>query len=128
MSKVIRQSRQRDAILNQISDRTDHPTAEMLYLELKGDMPNLSLATVYRNLSQLESWGDVQRVSNEGSTRYDFNTTPHSHFICTRCGAVSDIDCDVEAVHEAGRKGFGGDVERCVTTFYGVCPKCKKTN
>lgn len=128
MSKMVRQSKQRDAILNQLTDRGDHPTAEMLYLELKGNMPNLSLATVYRNLTQLESWGEIQRVGTEGSTRYDFNTAPHSHFICTECGAVIDIDCDVDAILEAGQGNFDGTVTRCVTSFYGLCPKCKKQN
>ena len=45
---LTKRSRQREAILSELCGRTDHPTAEELYLSLKEEMPNLSLGTVYR--------------------------------------------------------------------------------
>ena len=42
---LIKRSRQREAILSELCGRTDHPTAEELYLSLKEELPNLSLGT-----------------------------------------------------------------------------------
>ena len=49
----IRYYKQRVLILNNLKNRYDHPTAEMIYQDLKVDYPHLSLGTVYRNLNQL---------------------------------------------------------------------------
>lgn len=121
---MIKYSRQREAIKNKLIGRTDHPTAETLYAELKAEMPNLSVATVYRNLNQLEQWGEINRINVEGATRFDPNTDPHSHFFCRRCGAVIDMpDEDIE-IRRIAQAGFGGRIELSTSHFYGVCPKC----
>ena len=120
-----RHSKQREAILGQLAAHCDHPTAETLYAELKESMPSLSLATVYRNLKQLEDWGDVVSVVTDGARRYDYNTEPHSHFFCRECGAVIDYMTGAEEILEIGRRNFAGIVETCSSNFYGICPDCK---
>ena len=40
-------------------------------------MPNLSIATVYRNLKQLEGMGEISTIITDGATRYDYNVKPH---------------------------------------------------
>lgn len=117
-------SRQREAIKNQLSCRYDHPTAETLYSELKETIPNLSIATVYRNLKQLEEWGEVVAITTDGATRYDANTHPHSHFFCRSCGSVIDLDCDNSEILEIGRRAGLHGVEGCSANFYGVCSDC----
>lgn len=121
-----RHSRKRDAILNQLSDRYDHPTAETLYAELKDAIPDLSLATVYRNLKQLEEWGELISITTEGATRFDRNVRPHSHFFCRKCGSVKDLDNDNEAILAIGQQNYAGLIENCASNFYGVCPECLK--
>jgi len=120
---MVKYSRQREAIKNQLCGRTDHPTAETLYAELKAEYPNLSVATVYRNLNQLESWGEINRITMDGATRFDPNTEPHSHFFCRKCGAVLDMPED-SAAKAFAQQGFGGSIEHCTSNFYGVCPEC----
>ena len=112
---MIKYSKQRQAIKDQLSNRGDHPTAETLYSELKTNMPNLSIATVYRNLKQLIT---------DGATRYDYNVKPHAHFFCNRCGAVLDIDTDKEQIVKIGQDSFTGSIEGCEVKFYGLCPDC----
>jgi Fe2+ or Zn2+ uptake regulation protein len=56
---MIRHSKQRDAIFDNLCSRYDHPTAEDIYFSLKPKIPALSLATVYRNLSQLVEDGKI---------------------------------------------------------------------
>jgi len=117
-------SKQRDAIYRKVCGREDHPTAETLYNELKEEIPNISLATVYRNLKQLESWGQISTVVSDGATRYDHNPEPHSHFFCTECGAVMNLDDDHERIVKLAQEGFEGKILGCYSNYYGICPAC----
>ena len=63
---MIKKSRQREAILQCLVNRYDHPTAETVYLSIKDDFPNISLGTVYRNLSLLSDIGEIRKLSNFG--------------------------------------------------------------
>ena len=47
--KAIKYSRQRECIKTCLMNRTDHPTADALYLSIRSEFPNISLGTVYRN-------------------------------------------------------------------------------
>ena len=58
----MRYSRQRENILRQMRQRYDHPTAYMVFEDLKPAMPKLSLGTVYRNLNQLTDAGELKRI------------------------------------------------------------------
>ena len=83
MEKRARYSRQREAILNYLKGTTAHPTAEQIYSDLKGDYPELSLATVYRNLGYLLNNGEIMKINIEGTTvRYDYTTNCHYHLVC----------------------------------------------
>ena len=55
-------SRQRESIKENLMNRYDHPTAETVYLDVKKDYPNISLGTVYRNLSLLSEIGEIQKI------------------------------------------------------------------
>lgn len=62
---MIKYSRQRESIVNFLASRTDHPTAETIYQNIKKEFPNISLGTVYRNLSLLEEIGEIIKISTE---------------------------------------------------------------
>ena len=40
---MIKYSRQRESIVNFLASRTDHPTAETIYQNIKKEFPNISL-------------------------------------------------------------------------------------
>ena len=128
MPVALKHSRQRDAILAMLRSRYDHPTAEQLYTDLKTDFPKLSLGTVYRNLSLLESLGEVVRISADGTCdRFDGNAHNHYHFACECCGRIDDVPIPVnstleQAVHDA----LGAKVNRQSAIFFGLCKKCLK--
>ena len=70
--KVIKYSRQREAIVKFLEERKDHPTAEVIYENVRMEYPNISLGTVYRNLKLLEELGMVKRVTSLNNVeRYD---------------------------------------------------------
>mgnify|MGYP002508949082 CR=1 FL=1 len=125
---LVKHSKQRDAILENLCSRYDHPTAEDLYLSLKPKIPALSLATVYRNLALLESMGDVVKIStNADSDRFDGNVNNHYHFACIGCGGVSDVDMPVnDSIEDKVAELTKADVKTHSLIFYGTCEKCKK--
>lgn len=86
-------SRQRELILNEVMNSHIHPTADIIYTNLKKDNPGLSLGTVYRNLSQLTEHGYISKLSipNE-SDRFDKNVQPHAHLVCDKCNNIFDIE------------------------------------
>ena len=89
---TVKYSRQREAIKNFLMSRKDHPTAEVVYEHVLKAFPNMSLGTVYRNLSFLVDNGQAVKVPCEdGSVHFDGNVMPHYHFQCTECGADSSV-------------------------------------
>lgn len=127
MEKAIRYSKKREAILSAIRSTQVHPTAEWVYQTLKPAHPDLSLGTVYRNLSFFMKQGTIKSVGVvNGQERFDGRVMPHSHFICKRCGAVHDLP-QPEVLADVDRnvsEQYGFSVERCELTFYGLCSDC----
>lgn len=128
MEKVIKYSRQREAIKDMLCNRYDHPTAEQLYSDLKPDYPKLSLGTVYRNLSLLVNMGEAIRIStNSESERYDGNVHNHYHMACTKCGSVIDVDLPVnDALESLAEEVTNAEIKTHSLIFYGICKNCKK--
>lgn len=131
MPRTTRYSKKREAILAAIRSTDCHPSAEWVYRALKPSHPDLSMGTVYRNLTFFRETGDIQSVGViQGQERFDGITAPHSHFICTRCGAVMDllqVDLDSDMDRGVGEQ-YGFAVDRHELTFYGTCPKCMQNN
>lgn len=128
MEKAIRYSKKREAILRAIRSTSAHPTAEWIYQTIKPDHPDLSLGTVYRNLLFFQQQGTVQSVGVvNGQEHFDWNTQPHSHFVCQNCGAILDLhEIDVDSqMEEAVSAQYEFVVQRHELTFYGVCKECQ---
>ena len=128
MEKRQNYSRKRDAILNTVRHTTTHPSAEWVYHQLKPLYPDLSLATVYRNLAQFKKDGIIVSVGTvNGQEHFDGDITPHHHFICKKCGCILDIPGPSTAAIDAlfTLKHTALTVERCEVTYYGLCRQCK---
>lgn len=124
----IRRSRQRDAIMTYLRSRTDHPSAEQIYENVKLVMPNISLGTVYRNLSLLNELGEVRTIyAGTGADHFDANVAPHDHFICRNCYSIQDLPHVSRGLPEdLTSEGFTGTVEESFTYYYGLCTVCKQ--
>lgn len=125
---TIKYSRQRDAIKTFLVSRKDHPTAEVVYNNVRKDIPNISLGTVYRNLALLVQMGEAIKVPTpDGSDHFDGCVMPHYHFICNQCNCVMDLDMpDISIINDAASKNFSGTIEGHSTYFYGKCEKCSQ--
>ncbi len=123
-----KQFKKRSAILSCLQGTHAHPSAEMIHEMLKAEYPDISLATVYRNLSLFKSQGLVQSLGTvNGIERFDAVTAPHVHFMCTGCGCVLDLP-EVElplALGQQAERAAGCHVESCQLTFTGLCGSCQ---
>lgn len=123
---TLKRSRQREAIVSFLKNRKDHPTADAVYQEIRQDIPNISLGTVYRNLSLLADRGDILRLSCDGKVdRFDADITPHYHFICKNCGCVKDIIIPYnKTMDNLAESNFDGTITSHSLLFEGYCKEC----
>ena len=129
MAQTRKHSRKRDAILECIRSTDCHPTADWIFSQLKPVIPDLSLGTVYRNLTMFKEEGLIQSVGVvNGLERFDRTVEPHIHLVCTNCGSVTDVH-DMELppafCHEAEEKAHAS-VSGWNLQLYGVCKDCKE--
>lgn len=119
-------SRQREEVLDQLRMHKDHPTADVIFSELRGRDPSISLATVYRNLKLLSELGEIRKLSFvSGADRFDPTVSPHYHFVCERCGRVLDLPMQVAEGLDAEAQDFvSGRVTGHDLVFRGVCGQC----
>ena len=123
---TLKYSRQRESIKEFLITRKDHPTADVVYENMKKIYPNISLGTVYRNLSLLSDIGEIQKLSSFGGADHFYGcVTPHCHFMCQKCGQILDLDMDdmSDLVTKASEK-FSEKITGYDLRFFGICEKC----
>ena len=123
-----KQFKKRNAILNCLMNTDTHPSAEMVHQMLQETNPDISQATVYRNLALFKKQGQIISVGTvNGAERFDANTAPHVHFICTGCDSVLDMHQITvpTALSNEVEKSTGCHVASCQLTFTGLCDKCQ---
>lgn len=85
-------TRQRVEVYRSLRDAGRHPTAEDVYSSVRGVLPNISLATVYKALDALVESGVADKLPTQGgSARFDARRDGHYHLRCTRSGRVEDL-------------------------------------
>ena len=123
---AIKYSKQREEIKHYLKMRKDHPTADQIYAAMREKMPNISLGTVYRNLTVLADNGEILRLRiGDCADHFDYDTSLHYHFVCDKCGAVSDLKMkSIDSVMNSASEDFAGKIEGYSIYFYGTCEKC----
>ena len=108
--------------------RKDHPTADVVYMNVRQEYPNISLGTVYRNLTLLADMGEILRLRvGDGVDHFDADTSKHYHFICNECNQVIDLEMDnIDDIVDIAGKNFDGEIQGHVTYFHGICADCQK--
>ena len=128
MERSTKQFRKRNAILEVLRGTDTHPSAVMVHVMLRSEHPDISLATVYRNLAWFKNQGMIQSVATvRGIERFDANTDPHVHFICSGCDAVMDLH-QIEVPLALGEQCTDCRIDSCQLTFTGLCGNCQKAN
>jgi Fur family peroxide stress response transcriptional regulator len=119
---------QRLAIIEQLKLRKDHPSAEMIFNELKGDYPSLTLVTVYNTLQKLESQGLCHKINPlHSSARYDGNIAEHHHVICNNCHTIVDVHDASISIEPPEWMYKEFKVLNHSINFYGLCVVCQES-
>lgn len=121
--KGVQPSHQRIRIYEALAGTKAHPSADALHRELSPEMPTLSRTTVYSTLDLFGEKGIVQRLPLSGSElRYDADLSPHVHFRCRSCGAVSDLPGLRAPPPPKAPRGYR--IESSQFFAEGLCPSC----
>jgi len=123
-------TRQRRVILEELRKLTCHPTAEELHWLVRQKLPQISIATVYRNLEILSEQGMVWKMEVAGTQRrFDGSTANHYHIRCSVCGRMEDVHMELVAdIEKAAREASGYAVLSHRVEFTGICPDCAGQN
>jgi Fur family peroxide stress response transcriptional regulator len=122
----VKLTHQRLEIFRELAASEEHPSADAIFRAVQQRMPTVSVDTVYRTLWMLHDLGLVTTLGPlRDGLRFDANIDQHHHFVCVRCGLVSDFEsADLntlripEAVHELG------SIAAAHVEVRGVCAKC----
>ena len=121
----VKPSMQRMAVMEYLLDHRTHPTADEIYLALHRKMPTLSKTTVYNTLKILTGKGAaLQLTIDEKNCCFDADTTPHAHFLCTRCGKVYDMVLNNQHLEGNAIIPNGFQPEEVQLYFRGCCQEC----
>ncbi len=124
-----RNTMQKRVVFDIFNSMHNHPSAGMVYDEVHIKYPDISRATVYRLLAEAADEGKILRIKiNSSPDRYDFTLRPHYHILCRKCGAVADVDVDIDSsmIPDRAKAYEGFTVEDCHIEFTGLCAECKK--
>lgn len=91
--KGLKATTQRIVIYETLLSDHSHPSAEIIYDQIKLNHPTISLATVHKTLETLVEFGLAQKVSTkEGTFRYDGKTEDHHHIVIEGTNEIIDFD------------------------------------
>jgi Fur family transcriptional regulator, peroxide stress response regulator len=126
----VKLTQQRLEIFKEVAGTESHPDAETIFRHVRKKMPTISMDTVYRTMWLLNDLGLVNTVRSTGKRiRFDANTDPHHHFVCTKCGATIDFDCDsCSGVEVPDTVKKLGSVATAHLEFRGLCSRCLGKN
>jgi Fur family ferric uptake transcriptional regulator len=117
----------RRAVLGAL-DAMAHKSAEQVFEAVSQGLPTTSIQSVHNILTDLTAAGLIRRIEPAGSAalyerRVDDN---HHHVVCSRCGAVADVDCVVgHAPCLTPSSSAGFTINTAEVTFWGLCPDCQ---
>ncbi|MCU1477840.1 MAG: ferric uptake regulator, Fur family [Subtercola sp.] len=125
----LRVTTQRLAVLEALTE-FPHADTDTVHQRVRLSQPDITLQSVYVVLAALTEAGLIRRIEPAGSpARYERRIGDnHHHAICTRCGAVQDVDCAVgEAPCLEPSEAGGFVIQTAEVTYWGLCPACQSS-
>ena len=117
---------QRQIILDAIKALGLHVSAEQIYGYVAQKHPNVSKATIYRNLNQMAESCELMNIGDfNNSIHYDYNCHEHYHLLCKDCKQIFDVYGDYSDIINKHVKTDGFDIIDYRLTFSGLCWDCK---
>jgi len=123
-----RLTKQRLAVLDVLRSTTSHPDAYWIYEQVRQDIPNVSLGTIYRSLNVLCDLDLIRELTFGGQySRYDGNASNHGHVTCLRCGRIVDVTATQRDgyLSRSAEDESGFLIKNVRLEFEGICPECQ---
>lgn len=121
----MKQTRQKQTILETVQRMKTHPTADDVYKEICKQNQDVGIATVYRNLNAFAEKGLLRKVTlPNAADRFDYRLDSHEHFLCKSCGKLQDVEVQVEITPT--QKALCYDSYSLI--LFGLCEDCAKKN
>lgn len=119
---------QRRVIFEAVLDHADHPTADDVYEDVRGRLPDISRTTVYRVLETLVRLGVIGKPPSPGSAaRYDKSVDRHHHLVCVHCERTMDLDdLSLNRLKIPDTRRLGFTIADYSVHFMGVCQACRR--
>ena len=119
---------QRRAVVTALDACGPFPTVQQLQENVRKTQPDVSLDTIYRNLTLLTDLGIVHEIHRTSGNVYELVKPGHHHhhLICTECGKTECIDiCPMNKIYEKEAEKRGFLVTGHIFEFYGICWSCR---
>ncbi len=127
--KGLRNTQQRDRIINAFLSAERNITAEDLHNMVKKKYTEIGFATVHRNLKLMCECGIAEEIKiGTQKARYEqkYGHKHHDHLICTKCGRFTEVNDErIEKLQEKLAEVHGFQPLRHKLEIYGVCSRCK---
>jgi Fur family ferric uptake transcriptional regulator len=124
----LRATAARVAVLQVLTEATDHPRVDQVIERVRGTGMAISTQATYDVCEALRRAALAQRIEIAGGpVRYEARAGDnHHHLACRSCGAVVDVDCATEAAPCLTPTELSGFVvDEAEVTYWGLCPTCQ---
>lgn len=127
--KGLRNTRQREEILDAFLAADKHITVEELFNTIKMKNPGIGYATVHRNVSLLYECGLADEIKiGKQKARYEpkFGHQHHDHLICLKCERFIEVnDNKIEKLQDKLAQANDFIPVKHKLEIYGMCKKCR---
>ncbi|HBE04293.1 MAG TPA: transcriptional repressor [Spirochaetia bacterium] len=125
-AKKIKPSRYRLHILKYLHEKKNHPSADVIYRDIKSQYPYISLATIYNTLNIFSRQEIVQSIpGHDKKCHYDADLSEHYHFICTECQTIYDLAPQDFPFNFSEHEIQGHEIKKIAAFFTGICRTCR---
>jgi Fur family ferric uptake transcriptional regulator len=119
-----RKTRQRSSILEAFQDSSGPMSPQEVLDKAKVNLPELGIATVYRNIKSFVESGSLRTVLLPGQPdRYELaGKKHHHHFFCRTCQRAFEMEGCPGSLDNLAPDGF--KTEEHEIYLYGLCKDC----
>ncbi len=103
-----------------------HISIEDLYEKIRKQFSSISLATLYKNVNAMVSVSLLKEVKVPNmKSKYEIVKTPHAHLLCESCGALEDLQINMDEVSHLLESKSDFKVNETDLIFSGICHNCQ---
>ena len=129
-TKGLRNTPQRETVLNTFIATERHFSSDELHKIVKKQDRSIGYTTVYRTMKLLLECGLCEEIDfGDGTKRYEhkYGHEHHDHLVCTKCGRFTEVvKPEIEKMQEKLAKERGFKITHHKLQIFGICKNCKR--